>query len=39
LGIEVGLFGLVFLALWIWSIVSIVQSDASTFGPKTAKRA
>ncbi|MBT5434631.1 MAG: PLDc N-terminal domain-containing protein [Alphaproteobacteria bacterium] len=33
MGIEVvGLFGLIFLALWIWSIVSIVQSNASTFG-------
>tara|TARA_B100000676_G_scaffold211184_1_gene207468 strand:- start:20940 stop:21047 length:108 start_codon:yes stop_codon:yes gene_type:complete len=30
-GIEVGIIGLIFLALYIWAIVSIVQSDASTF--------
>tara|TARA_B100000686_G_scaffold334042_1_gene400677 strand:- start:2127 stop:2234 length:108 start_codon:yes stop_codon:yes gene_type:complete len=30
-GIEVGIIGLIFLALCIWAIVSIVQSDASTF--------
>jgi len=30
MGIEVGLFGLIILALDIWAIVSTVQSKAST---------
>ena len=30
MGIEVGLFGLIILALDIWAIVSVVQSNAST---------
>ncbi|MBC6440705.1 MAG: PLDc N-terminal domain-containing protein [Rhodospirillales bacterium] len=31
MGIEVGLIGLLLLALYIWAIVSVVQSNASTF--------